>query len=128
MPFRDGICDSGRWLVLRAGELRRAEFHQGSYAIRIDADNDVARELVSVFPLVGRPGWDDEDVALRNRDVLGPHRRRPRAAPAVTGAHGTALPIGDLAAKFHMAPAFEHVIDFRHVVVNGIVRVLLSLI
>ena len=115
-------------LLLRAGKLRRPELHQGSYAIRIDADDDIARELVDLFPLVRRASWDDEDIALRKRDVLGPDRRRAAATPAVAGAHGTAIPIGNLPAKQHMPPAFEHVIDFRHVVVNGIVRVLLSLV
>src|SRR6185503_3440909 len=40
----------------------------------------------------------------------------------------TALPIGDLAAKLHAPLAFDHVIHLRHVVVNGVVRVLLSLV
>ena len=103
---------------------RRPELHQGRDAVRIDADDDIARELIAAaFPFVGRAGGDDKDIALRNRDVLAPHGRCAGAAPAVPGTDGPPLPIGELAPKLHAALAFEHVIDLRHVVVNGIIRV-----
>src|SRR4030095_6794650 len=41
------------------------------HAVRIDANDHVAGELLGVFPLVRRASRNDEDVTLRNRDILG---------------------------------------------------------
>src|SRR5438093_8466822 len=94
------------WSSVRTGELRRPELHQRRDAVRIDADDDIARELLGVFPLVGRAGRDDQHIALRNRHVPGSYRRRAGAAPAIARTDGAALPIGDLAAKLHVPLAF----------------------
>ena len=67
-------------VLVRAGELRGPELHQRRDAVRIDADDDIARELLGVFPLVGRAGRNDEDITLRNRHVPGSDRRRATAA------------------------------------------------
>src|SRR6185436_6305088 len=118
---------SWSWLV-RTGELRRPEHHQWGDAVRIDADDDIAREFLGVFPLVGRARRDDEDISLRDRHVPGPDRRRAGASPAVAGADGAALPVGDLPAKFHAPLAFDDVIHLGDVVMHSVVRVLLSLV
>src|SRR5512138_3103226 len=76
-------------LSVGTGEPRGSELHQRSNAIRIDANDYVARELLGVFPLVRRAGGNDEDVTLGNRDILGTNRRCSGAAPAVTRAHRT---------------------------------------
>jgi len=77
---------------------------------------------------VRRAGWDDEDITLRDRDILSPDGGCAGATLAVALTDGPALPIRDLAAKLHVALAFEDVVNLRHVIVNGIVWVLLTLV
>src|SRR4029450_12014570 len=51
-------------------EFRRSGLHQGCDPVGIDADDDITCELLGIFPLVRGAGRNDEDVALRYRDVL----------------------------------------------------------
>jgi hypothetical protein len=86
-------------------------------ATRSGSNNDIARELIGVFPLVRRAGWDDEDITLRDRDILSPGRGCAGATLAVALTDGPALPIRDLAPKLHVALAFEDVVNLCHVIV-----------
>src|SRR5260370_21008999 len=107
-------------------EFRRAQSHQRSHTIRIQTNDDITRELIGVFPLVRRAGRDDEDIALRDGDILSPDGGCAGAALAVACADWPAFPIRDLASKLHVALAFNHVVNLRHVIVNGIVWILLT--
>src|SRR5258707_11058859 len=92
-------CRVARPSALRLHEFRRPQSHQRSHAIRIDTNDDIARELIGVFPLMRRAGRDDEHIAFRDRDILGPDGGCTGASLAVAFTDGPTDPVRDLAAK-----------------------------